>query len=97
MHILSFPKEKSKRLVSQIWNVLAYSFPPFLFTPLFLCVLFIYLVALGLSCGHMGSSVFVAACVVIYDGYICGTQVIYDLIVDLASGEPGTPVQIFFL
>ena len=38
MHILSFPKEKSKRLVSQIWNVLAYSFPPFLFTPLFLCV-----------------------------------------------------------
>ena len=62
MHILSFPKEKSKRLVSQIWNVLAYSFPPFLFTPLFLCVLFIYLVALGLSCGHMGSSVFVAAC-----------------------------------
>ena len=45
----------------------------------------------------MGSSVFVAACVVIYDGYICGTQVIYDLIVDLASGEPGTPVQIFFL
>lgn len=48
MHTLSFPKEKSKRLlVSQIWNVMVYSFPPFLFMPLFPCILFIYLVATG--------------------------------------------------
>ena len=43
MHTLSFPKEKSKRLVvSQLWSVMVYSFPPFLFTPLSLYFIYLF-------------------------------------------------------